>query len=83
MMEEHEFCDSCPGCRPALLDVTTEQRLADDNPIMIAVNKIWDEETTYEQRKAFIEFTLHNSRVPIIVARAEEVIKKFETVLSP
>jgi hypothetical protein len=60
-MEDHEFCDSCPGCRPAILDIKTGKSLPKNSPIMIAVNKVWDTQTTLQQRKAFIEVTLHNS----------------------
>lgn len=64
MLDDHEFCDTCPGCRPAMLDVRTGKRLPDDDPKMTKVNRVWDNDTTYEQRKAFIEVTLHNSRKP-------------------
>lgn len=60
-MPKHEFCDECPGCRPALLDVKTEKIMADDHPIMIAINDVWDYETSYGERKAFIDVTYHNS----------------------
>lgn len=67
MMEDHEFCDDCPGCRPALADfdpVTGQVKgtLPQDHPVMVIVNRIWDNETTFAQRKAFIEVTLHNCR---------------------
>lgn len=78
MMEDHEFCDDCPGCRPALLDVENQKQLPDDDPIMIEVNKIWDGETTYAQRRAFIKVTLHNSRNAMDVARFQEVTQKIE-----
>lgn len=78
MMEDHEFCDDCSGCRPALLDMETKQPLSNDDPIMISVNKVWDDDTTYAQRRAFIEVTLHNSRNPLDMVRAQEVAQKFE-----
>lgn len=78
MMEDHEFCDDCPGCRPAMLDMKTQQPLSDDDPIMIAVNKIWDSNTTYAQRRAFIEVTLHNSRNTKDMSRTQEVMQKIE-----
>jgi hypothetical protein len=62
VLENHQFCDHCPGCRPALVDPLTGKLLPDDSPITVAVNKIWDTNTTYDERKAFIEVTLHNSR---------------------
>lgn len=73
----HEFCDHCPGCRPALIDVNTGKVLADDSETMRHVNRVWDHETTYAERKAFIAVTLHNSRAPADVRLAQSVIAKF------
>ena len=81
MMEDHEFCDNCPGCRPAMLDMQTNQPLDNDNPIMVVVNDIWDNNTTYAQRRAFIEFTLHNSRESYVVKLTAEVQNKLQSVL--
>ena len=78
MMEDHEFCDDCPGCRPALLDLQTQQSLPDDDPIMVKVNRVWDSDTTYAQRRAFIKVTLHNSRNKQDMVRAQEVTQKIE-----
>ncbi len=80
MMEDHEFCDDCSGCRPALLDMETQQALVHDDPIMVAVNNLWDNDTTYAQRRAFIEVTLHNSRVPQDMALAAQVSEKIGLV---
>jgi hypothetical protein len=77
MLEHHEFCDHCPGCRPAILDVTTGRALAADSPMMMRVNKIWDKDTTYAQRKAYIEVTVHNSRSPQDMELASVVASKF------
>ena len=82
MMEDHEFCDDCPGCRPILVDMKNGQPLTDDDPIMILVNGIWDNDTIYAQRRAFIKVTLHNSRNPKDMERAQEVTQKFEDALS-
>lgn len=81
MMENHEFCDNCHGCRPALADPKTMQPLPLDHPIMVKVDELWDNETTYDQRKAFIEVTLHNSRTENDMRLAEEVISKIKNVL--
>ena len=61
-MEDHEFSDDCPHCRPTILCLDTGEPLPDDSPVMTAVNKFWDGETTYAQRRAYIEVTLKNSR---------------------
>lgn len=62
-MEDHEFCDSCPGCRPALMKLDGT-RVAEDDPMMIKINQIWDNETSYAQRRSYIEVTLKNSENP-------------------
>lgn len=76
MMPPHEFCDHCEGCRPALMDITTGQVLADDSPLMIEINRIWDKETTYAERKAFIDVSVHNSRKSDDMRLAHAVIAK-------
>jgi hypothetical protein len=55
----HEFCDHCPLCRPGLID-QTGRVMPDDSPIMVIINRIWNRESTYAERKAFIDITLHN-----------------------
>lgn len=77
-MAKHEFCDHCPGCRPALVDAQTGEVMADDDPIMISINNIWNHETTYDMRKAFIEVTLHNSRDERDISLFRQIISKFE-----
>ena len=81
MMEDHEFCDSCPGCRPAIFSMETGRPLPPEDPIMIVVNDIWDTQTTYAQRRAFIEFTLHNSRNPQDMRLVAEVNQMIEAAL--
>lgn len=81
MMPDHEFCDDCPGCRPAMLDMKTGEVLAADNPIMVKVNEIWDHQTTYAQRRSFIEVTLHNSQNLVDLQRMEEVSKMIEEAI--
>jgi hypothetical protein len=78
MMEDHEFCDNCPGCRPAMLDLQTNEPVPHNDPKMHIVNRIWDNETTYAERKAFIEVTLKNSRLPNELKLAQRVINKLQ-----
>jgi hypothetical protein len=73
----HAFCDHCPGCRPALIDTVTGQPMADDSPVMLTVNRVWDKDTSYAEREAFINVTLHNSRVPQVIELAAGVARKF------
>ncbi len=73
---KHEFCDHCPGCRPALIDLTTGGVLSNDSAIMRHVNRVWDNDTTYAERKAFIAVTVHKSRVPADMQLAQSVMVK-------
>jgi hypothetical protein len=82
VLDHHEFCDHCPGCRPARVDTRTGKPLADDSPVMIKVSQTWDHETTYAERKAFIEVTLHNSRTAENMRLASIVTRKIETSLT-
>jgi hypothetical protein len=52
-----------------------------DEPMMVVINQIWDNDTTYEQRRAFIEVTLKNSRKSTDVEVAKE-IENFKLVLA-
>jgi hypothetical protein len=78
---KHEFCDHCPGCRPAFINSQTGEVLSDDDPMMIIVNKIWNKETTYEMRKAFIEVTLHSSQDRNDLLLANQVVSKFKEAI--
>ncbi len=75
----HEFCDHCPGCRPALIDERGRPVPA-DSPAMLAVNRIWNTQTSYAERKAFIEVTVNNSRDPADLRLVQAVAAKFEAV---
>lgn len=79
-MEDHEFCDSCPGCRPALVTIDGRQ-MPDDDPKMVIINEIWDNQTTYAQRRAFIEVTLKNSNNFRDLKLCEEVMQKIQKAL--
>ncbi len=82
MMEDHEFCDTCPGCRPAMADVKTGKVMSRDHPTMVVVDRVWDNETTYAQRKAFIEVTLHNSRKPEDMKLFQEVAQLIQEAIN-
>lgn len=81
MMEDHEFCDTCPGCRPAIMNIATGKNVPDDDPMMVAVNKVWDNETTYAQRRAYIEVTLKNSEDQNFLRLANEVMAKIKSAI--
>lgn len=81
MLEEHEFCDDCPGCKPAILDIKTNKPLPSDDPLMKAVMFMWKNGTTYQERKAYIEVTLHNSRLPSDLRLAGMVFEKIKEIM--
>lgn len=58
-----EFSDTCPGCRPAMLDMQTRRRLPDSDPLMRIVNDLWSK-TTLEERQAWHRVCCQNSRAP-------------------
>ena len=82
MMEDHEFCDSCPGCRPLLINLTTGKPYSNSEPEMMAINKYWDNETTFAQRRAYIEVTLKNSQATHDQKLFKEVVREIQRVLS-
>ena len=60
-MSRTKFEDDCKGCRPAVLDMKTGQRLPDDHELMKAIDVVWAK-TTREERKAFHSVCCLNSR---------------------
>ncbi len=81
MLENHAFCDHCPGCRPCAIDATTGEPMPEDSSIMIAVNRIWNTQTAYAERKAYIDVTVHNSRKPEDLALATAVVQRFKSTM--
>ena len=75
---KHQFCDHCPECRPVLVDLTTKEPLPEDSTIMRRVNEIWNNHTTYEERKAFINVSYHNSREMEEVKLATSVVDRIQ-----
>jgi hypothetical protein len=64
-----------------MMDARTRMKVPDTDPMMIAINRIWDEDTTFAQRRAYIEVTLKNSRDPHNMRLATEVVEMIKTVL--
>lgn len=55
------FDPKCPGCRPTVVDPDTNQVLPPDNPIMQAINRVFDA-ASREEQEAFHSVTIKNSR---------------------
>jgi hypothetical protein len=78
-LEKHE--DDCPGCKPALLDIKTGQRLPNDDPRMIVINKVWAG-TTRAEREAFHRVTCLNSRAIPDLRVMERIAAKFQKAIA-
>lgn len=61
MSIEH-YDEDCPGCRPAMIDPETGQKLPAEHPAMRAILSVWDTATPDEKR-AFHDVCCNNSRV--------------------
>lgn len=62
-MSLQKFDDSCPGCRPAMIDVQTGEPLPPEHPAMVKVMALWAT-TSRAEREAFHDVTCLNSRDP-------------------
>ena len=76
-MSFQEYDDSCPGCRPAILDVKTGRVLPDDDPMMAKMLAIWAN-TSIGGRRAYHRVMCLNSRDPIDLFLVHKVIEKLE-----
>jgi hypothetical protein len=57
-----------------MLDRNTGKPVPNDTPMMVVINQIWDSDTTYAQRRAFIAVTWKNYRGPLDVRFCQEVV---------
>ena len=81
-MSLQRFDDSCPGCRPALLDLQTGLPLPDDHPAMLKVVALWAT-TTRAEREAFHHITCLNSRDPVDLALVSPLMGRIQTFFVP
>jgi hypothetical protein len=70
-----KFEDNCEGCRPACINPETGEVLAEDDPVMIAINRVW-ESTTLEERKAFHDVCCLNSRNHADLAHVNQIVTR-------
>lgn len=78
---QHEFCDECPGCRPGLLDIHTGKPLPQDKEPMISILRMWRGQTSYAQRKAYVNVMVNNSRDESDIKLTMEVVNKIQVIL--
>ena len=75
------FSDDGPGCRPALVDITTGKVLPADNPAMQKVLSVW-KHTSRDERVAFHRVCCSNSRNPVDMLVFQGIASRFKTALS-
>lgn len=76
-MSRDLFNDDCTGCRPMLFDMGTGKALTNDDPVMRAINRIWDG-LTRSEKEAFHRFCCLNSRAPDDLLVVGMIKRKFE-----
>jgi hypothetical protein len=75
------FDPNCEGCRPAMMDVKTGQKLPPEHPTMKVVNELWDAAPRTEQEACF-RVWVHNSRASADMALAAAFFEKVRTRLN-
>jgi hypothetical protein len=80
-----KFDPNCKGCRPAMVDAKTMQRMPEDSKEMRAILLLWEHQSI-ETKQAWHDFTCLNSRdyrVMVLVNRfadaMQEVLKALES----
>lgn len=76
-----EFDPSCEGCRPAMMDAKTGQKLPPDHPTMKVINELWDAAPRAEQEACF-RVWVHNSRAPADMVLAQAFAERVQARLS-
>lgn len=76
-MPMNQFSDDCPGCRPAMLDLSTGAALPDSHPLMQKVLRIWGA-TTLAERQAYHRVMCQNSRAPNDLAVVQAIVEKMQ-----
>lgn len=80
-MSLDRFNDDCPGCRPALTNARTGERLPVDSPEMRAVNRVWST-TTRAEREAFHRVTCMRSAAEADVALFFDLAERVKRAVS-
>ena len=75
-----EFDPNCEGCRPAMMDPQTGERLSSDHPAMKVINELWDAAPRAEQEACF-RVWVHNSRADRDMRLAGEFFQRVQQKL--
>lgn len=76
-MPMHQFSDDCPGCRPAMINLTTNEVLPEDDPMMQKMLSIWGA-TSYEERQAYHRVMCQNSRAITDLLIVQAIVNKLK-----
>lgn len=60
-MSQEQYDENCDGCKPAMLDVQTGERLSDDHPAMQALQQVFNK-LSKDEKAAFHRVCCLNSR---------------------
>lgn len=77
-MSRETFDDNDPLNRPVFIDIKSGRVLPPDDPIMKKIDAVWAK-TTIEQRRAWFEVTVKNSRDPLSLMLVEGLVDQFKT----
>jgi hypothetical protein len=76
-MSREKFDFSCPGCAPVILDFQTGLRLPTSHPAMQRALKAYNA-ASHLQRLAWHAVTCNNSRNPLDLALAGEMVDRMQ-----
>jgi hypothetical protein len=79
-MSRHKFDPQCPDCRPVIIDPNTGKVLPPTDPMMKAMNAVWDA-SPLEDQEAFYRVTVLNGRDPADLLRMKEMPDRIEAMM--
>lgn len=79
-MGRHEYREDCPDCQPALVDPSTGEVMSKTSEEMVRIMKMWWKRP-FEERRAYMNVTLHNSRLPADIILAEAIVRRIQAIL--
>lgn len=85
-IDDHDFCDTCPLCRPAMIELQQPGAQRPDVKKLKkqkrVIDRVWDFDTSYDQRRAFILVTRNRSTDSADVELCRQVNEKIQAALA-
>ncbi len=81
-MSTDSFDENCPGCQPAMLDLSTGKPYPANSPTMIKVREVWAS-MPRDVKEAWHRVSCKNSRADADMARAAIFGQAVEKALTP